>query len=491
MAERKARGTTANPSPAAGGTLVVVESPKKARTLQGILGRGFRVEASFGHVRDLPTDRLGVDAAHDFAPEYVPVPKAAARLSGLRKAAKESAQVILATDPDREGEAIAWHLATALDLREGRYSRVSFHEITASAVKRAFQEPRALDMPLVNAQQARRVLDRLVGYRLSPLLWRKVQKGASAGRVQSVALRLIVEREREIRAFVPKEYWTIDARLAAAGTRGDAEAFTARLTTIDGAKAEITEGDTARQTVANLEKAQYTIDGAGQKGREQGPPPPFTTSTLQQTAANRLHLAGKRTMQIAQSLFEGSYITYHRTDSVQVSSEAVSAARKVIAEQFPPEYLPDQPRHYRTRSKNAQEAHEAIRPVDPARTPDALRNELSAEEARRNTPATAMACAPSPPSWCSLATSRCMASRQDRQPATRRPPAAAPRPPPPRPAMRPRALARWTMRAATTPTNCPTTNDCPSWTKTRRYGCCVCCPPSTSPSRRRVTAKVR
>ncbi|HEV8633674.1 MAG TPA: type I DNA topoisomerase [Chloroflexota bacterium] len=356
--------------------LVIVESPKKARTIEKILGHGFRVEASYGHVRDLPPKGLGVAIEDGFRPDWVPVPRAKTRLAALRKAAAGAERVVLATDPDREGEAIAWHVADALRLRAP--TRVVFHAITANAVKAAFEQPRALDQRLVQAQQARRVLDRLVGYQVSPLLWRKIAKGTSAGRVQSVALRLVVEREREIRAFVPREYWTIDARLCP--TDRPDEQFVARLIKIGRDDAQIPDRAAAEPIVADLQRATYRVAAQATRSVERAPPPPFTTSTLQQAAASRLRLAGKRTMQLAQSLYEAGLITYHRTDAVRVEPEAIEAARALIAERFGRDYLPDRPRQYANRVKNAQEAHEAIRPADPARRPEALPGSTAADE---------------------------------------------------------------------------------------------------------------
>ena len=349
--------------------LVIVESPKKAKTIAAILGSGFRVEASFGHVRDLPPKRLGVAVEDGFAPEWVLVPRAKARLSMLRKAAGGAERVVLATDPDREGEAIAWHVADSLKLRNP--SRVVFHAITPAAVKAAFQQPRQLDNRLVEAQQARRVLDRLVGYQVSPLLWRKIAKGTSAGRVQSVALRVVVEREREIRAFLPVEYWTIDARLHPEGR--PREPFTARLIDV-----ELPDKATAERVVADLERARYRVASQSEKTTERGPPPPFTTSTMQQAAASRLKMSGKRTMQLAQSLYEAGLITYHRTDAVRVEPEAVEAARRLIASRFGREHVPERPRFYANKVKNAQEAHEAIRPVEVSTLPERVTGEEAA-----------------------------------------------------------------------------------------------------------------
>jgi DNA topoisomerase-1 len=349
--------------------LVIVESPKKARTIEKILGAGFKVEASFGHVRDLPPKRLGVSIEDGFAPEWVPVARAKARLAALKKAASGAERVVLATDPDREGEAIAWHVADALRLRAP--IRVVFHAITPAAVRAAFRQPRQLDTRLVEAQQARRVLDRLVGYQVSPLLWRKIARGTSAGRVQSVALRLVVEREREIRAFVPVEFWTVDAVLHPSERPG--ERFTARLVDV-----ELPDRATADRVVADLGRATYRVASQSEKTIERGPPPPFTTSTMQQAAASRLRMGGKRTMQLAQSLYEAGLITYHRTDAVRVEPEAVEAARSLIARQFGADHVPSKPRFYANKVKNAQEAHEAIRPAEVARLPGQVGGEEAA-----------------------------------------------------------------------------------------------------------------
>ncbi len=353
--------------------LVIVESPKKAKTIAAILGHEYRVEASFGHVRDLPPRRLGVAIDAGFTPEWVPVPKARTRLAALKKAAAAAEAVLLATDPDREGEAIAWHVADALKLRSP--TRVVFHAITPSAVRTAFQHPRPLDSRLVDAQQARRVLDRLVGYQVSPLLWRKIARGTSAGRVQSVALRLVVEREREIRAFVPREYWTIDAVLRPEGRAP----FLARLVEVDGRKAEMSDRAAADAAIQDLRGAHYRVVSQAEKTIQRTAPPPFTTSTLQQAAAARLRLPGKKTMALAQSLYEAGLITYHRTDAVRVEPEAVATARAIVEQRFGREYLPDKPRQFANRVKNAQEAHEAIRPVDPRRAPEEFGRLLDGE----------------------------------------------------------------------------------------------------------------
>ncbi len=374
--------------------LVIVESPKKARTIAGFLGPGYRVAASMGHVRDLPAKGLGIDVGKDFAPLYEVLPRAGKALAALRKAAAGAEGVLLATDPDREGEAIAWHLVQALRLPRARYQRITFHEISRRAVTAALASPRALDAHLVDAQQARRVLDRLVGYELSPLLWRQVQRGTSAGRVQSVALRLVVDREREIAAFVPREYWTIDVRLRPLGAspqdgpvgapsgEPSGEPFLARLETVDGRKAEIADEATARLLERQLRGARYRVLERGQETVTRQPPPPFTTSTLQQTAGARLRLGAKRTMALAQALYEAGLVTYMRTDSVSVSDAAVDAARRLIGARFGAPYVPPSPRRYRTRQRNAQEAHEAIRPVEVERTPADLRPSLAGDEWR-------------------------------------------------------------------------------------------------------------
>jgi DNA topoisomerase I len=385
--------------------LVIVESPKKARTIKGFLGPGFSVAASMGHVRDLPPKALGIDVQHGFQPEYVVLPRAQSALASLRKAAAGAEAVFLATDPDREGEAIAWHLTQALRLPQSRYRRIAFHEISRRAIQDALAKPRDLDTHLIDAQQARRVLDRLVGYQVSPLLWRKIQRGTSAGRVQSVAVRLIVDREREIQSFVPQEYWTIDVRLCPeppdAGVEGARQqqhagvrerdrdtgssrsgSFLARLKEIDGKKAEISNGEQSQEITRQLQEAAYRVRETARKTVTRNPFPPFTTSTLQQAAGNRLRFPAKKTMSTAQSLYEAGLITYMRTDSVAVSSDAIAQARRLIAAEFGPEYVPASPRRYATKAKNAQEAHEAVRPVDLAKTPASLRGTLSAEEWR-------------------------------------------------------------------------------------------------------------
>lgn len=361
--------------------LIIVESPTKAKTLTRFLGGDFRIEASMGHVRDLPESKLGIDLEHDFAPTYVVSDKKTEKVKELQQLAAKAKNVILATDPDREGEAISWHIAALLSEGKGEggkgkgenLQRITFHEITESAIKEALTHPGKINMQLVDAQQARRILDRLVGYKLSPLLWRKVRKGLSAGRVQSVAVRLIVEREREIKAFNPIEYWEIVARLKADSGKQSADStgeFEAKLLKIDDKSAEVKNKEEADQVVADLEKAKYQISEVNKKEVKRNPYPPFTTSTLQQTAANLMGWSAKRTMQIAQNLYEQGLITYHRTDSTNLATEAVSAARKYVTSQFGEKYLPEAPRLFKTKSKVAQEAHEAIRPTAIERTAD-------------------------------------------------------------------------------------------------------------------------
>ena len=367
--------------------LVIVESPKKARTIGGFLGAGYRVAASMGHVRDLPAKELGIDVATGFKPTYVTLPRAQSSLTALRKAAAGAESVLLATDPDREGEAIAWHLTQALRLPKSRYRRITFHEISKAAIQAALAAPRDLDTDLIDAQQARRVLDRLVGYQLSPLLWRKVQRGTSAGRVQSVAVKLIIDREREILAFVPEEYWTIDVRLSTEPpdvilSEAKDPSLLARLVEVNGKKAEVPNAESAERLKAQLEESAYRVRDLTEKDVQRNPFPPFTTSTLQQAAGNRLRLPAKKTMSLAQSLYEDGLITYMRTDSVAISSSAITDVRRTIEAEFGPAFVPATPRRYATRAKNAQEAHEAIRPVHASRTPALLRTTLTSDEHR-------------------------------------------------------------------------------------------------------------
>jgi len=375
------------------GKLVIVESPAKARTIRRILGQSYNVEASLGHVRDLLRSRLSVDVEHDFQPEYrVPNEKRKV-VRQLKGAADQAKQVYLATDPDREGEAIAWHLLAAAEIPGEIAQRVVFHEITAPAVMEAFAQPRDIDMDLVNAQQARRILDRLVGYKISPLLWRKVQSRLSAGRVQSVAVRLIVEREREIMAFVPVEYWSISAELAKQDTRTiePRPSFIAKLLKIAGEAVDLKDEPAAQTVVDDLEGATYIVSQVRQSKRLRRPPAPFITSTLQQEASRKLGFAAKRTMAIAQSLYEGvdigkgepvGLITYMRTDSTHVSDVALAEVRSYIEEKFGSQLLPDKPTVHKTRAAKAQEAHECIRPTSVWREPDAIKDHLDSRQYR-------------------------------------------------------------------------------------------------------------
>ncbi|MGB6873433.1 MAG: type I DNA topoisomerase [Dehalococcoidia bacterium] len=363
--------------------LVIVESPAKARTLNKILGRSYSVKASVGHVRDLPRTSLGVDIDRGFIPKYV-IPAEKKKIVGeIKKAASKASSIYLATDPDREGEAISWHLVQAarLDKDDIPVQRVVFQEITKDAVQEAFQSPRSINMNLVNAQQARRILDRLVGYKLSPLLWRKVQRGLSAGRVQSVAVRIIVDREREIQNFVSQEYWIMEVELAPPEEKE--ASFKARLFALaDGTKLDIGNKDEAERVTADLEEAEYAVKAVATKQVARQSAPPFITSTLQQEAWQRLHFTAGRTMAIAQQLYEGlplgkegsvGLITYMRTDSTRVAASAISEAREFIGEKYGAKFLPPKPRSFARKVKWAQEAHEAIRPTKIYRQPEQLR----------------------------------------------------------------------------------------------------------------------
>ncbi len=367
-----------------GSALVVVESPTKAKTIGKYLGRGYTVKATVGHVRDLPQRKLGVDVDKGFTPEYVTIKGKAKTLSEIKKAAKASSRVLIATDPDREGEAIAWHVASQLG-NGGKVRRVLFHEITKEAVAQALANPVDIDQNKVDAQQARRILDRLVGYKASPLLWKSLKTGLSAGRVQTVALRLIVEREAEIRKFVPQEYWTIEADL-----EKDGQVFQARLHKLDGHKPEIKNAATAQAIVDEAGKVPFVVSDVSRKERRKRPPAPFTTSTLQQEAAKQLGFSAKRTMRAAQALYEGQevgaegpvgLITYMRTDSTRVSDSALAQAREFISAQFDKRYLPETPNVYggsRGQSR-VQDAHEAIRPTEVVRRPEDLKDSLEAD----------------------------------------------------------------------------------------------------------------
>ena len=352
--------------------LVIVESPTKARTISKFLGKDFKVESSFGHVRDLPKSVLGIDVENNFQPKYVIPAKSKTTVANLKSLAKKSQSVILATDEDREGEAIAWHLNEALGLDEKTTQRAVFHEITKSAIKEAINHPRKLDIKLVDAQQARRILDRIVGYKISPFLWKKVARGLSAGRVQSVAVRLIVERENEIRNFKTEEYWTIAAILRMSDIHKfdipDIEAFLVKIDDKTLEKFDIKNKEGADKIVADLEKENYIVANVARKELRRNPPPPFTTSTLQQEAAKRLGYSAKKTMFIAQKLYEEGLITYMRTDSVNLSKESVTAAKSWLAKELGERYASEAPRFFETKSKGAQEAHEAIRPTEIAVT---------------------------------------------------------------------------------------------------------------------------
>ncbi len=369
------------------GKLVIVESPAKARTVGRFLGRGYTVKASVGHVRDLYKSKLSVDVDHDFEPIYY-VPRDKKKLVRELKEAVDSAEEIyLATDPDREGEAIAWHVKEATGLEDARSKRVVFHEITKSAVSDAFSHARNVDMQLVDAQQTRRILDRLVGYKISPLLWRNVRRGLSAGRVQSVALRLVVDREREIQAFTPEEYWSIVADLAK--REPEKRHFLAKLHHINGKTFKIRTGEEAKRIVGELEQAEWQVTNVKRGTRQRRPYAPFTTSTMQMEASRKLNFNARRTMRTAQSLYEGvklgsegavGLITYMRTDSTNVAKEAQAQARGFISDRYGEKYLPKRPPLYKTKARSAQEAHEAIRPTSVYRTPESIRKYLKEEQ---------------------------------------------------------------------------------------------------------------
>jgi len=369
-------------------SLVIVESPAKARTINKYLGPSFKVEASAGHVRDLPKHELGIDTEHGFEPKYVNIREKSKILAAIRKAAKTADKIYLATDFDREGEAIAWHILEAIAVKPKDAYRVTFNEITKNAIKAAFEHPACINMDKVNAQQARRVLDRLVGYKLSPLLWKKIMKGLSAGRVQSVATMLIVDREREIRAFKAEEFWKLTALLSPSQA-GEA-AFSALLFKTDGKKCVITNEADARRIHEEAKSRPFVVAKVDKRQRRENPSPPFITSTLQQAAATQLGFSAKKTMVIAQQLYEGvelgkegsvALITYMRTDSVHLAESANAEARAVIGQTFGEKYLPEQPVMYRS-NKDAQGAHEAIRPTEPARHPDSVKQYLAPDQWR-------------------------------------------------------------------------------------------------------------
>lgn len=366
-------------------TLVIVESPTKAKTIKKFLDSSYIVESSFGHVRDLPKSTLGVDVEHNFKPKYVVPAKSRKQVAELKKRAKTANHILFATDEDREGEAISWHLAEVLGISPEKAERIVFHEVTKRAILSALEHPRALSMPLVDAQQARRVLDRLVGYELSPFLWKKIARGLSAGRVQSVAVRLIVERERERMAFKPEDFWTVQGMFTPSS---DGDAFPATLHTIDGTKLEkltINSEELAARYVSETKDADFTVANVKQRDVTRRPAAPYTTSTLQQDANNKLGFSAKQTMLLAQQLYEGvdigsegthGLITYMRTDSVNLATDFTGDAHKQITETFGKEYASPTPRIYTAKSKLAQEAHEAIRPTVASRTPDSVKSYL-------------------------------------------------------------------------------------------------------------------
>ena len=371
-------------------SLVIVESPAKAKTIGKYLGKDFEVKACMGHLRDLPKSTLGVDLEHDFEPVYKPIKGKEDIISDLKKSAKKADMVYLATDPDREGEAISWHLKQLLDLPDEKTRRVTFNEITKKVVQESIQEPRDIDQKLVDAQQARRILDRIVGYELSPLLWKKIRRGLSAGRVQSVATRMVDDRDREIEEFQPEEYWTLDANLV-----GDDEKklpFAARYHGKDGKKAELKSAEDVDAVVHETEHAPFTVKTVKRTDKQRSPSPPFTTSTMQQEASRKLSMTprrtmARRTMAIAQQLYEGveiedegavGLITYMRTDSLRISEEAIAATKQFILSRYGKDYYPPQAHRYKAKA-NAQDAHEAIRPSNVEWTPEMLKKDLTGD----------------------------------------------------------------------------------------------------------------
>ena len=368
--------------------LVIVESPSKAKTIEKYLGGNYKVTASMGHLRDLPKSRLGVDLEHGFTPEYIPVKEKKELIEELKADSKKAPVVYLATDPDREGEAISWHLKELLGLSDEKAKRVTFNEITRKVVTESIEHPRGIDQDLVDAQQARRVLDRLVGYQISPLLWKKVKRGLSAGRVQSVATRMVVDREEEIRAFQSEEYWLLDAYLKKAEQK---DAFRARFHgSAGGKKMELKSGAEVEEIQRAVEQSPFRVNSVKRTEKQRSPAPPFITSTLQQEASRRLNMTPRRTMSIAQQLYEGVEITgygsiglisYMRTDSLRLSDEAVSAARSFITETYGSDYCPAKPRVFKTKA-GAQDAHEAIRPTNVTLTPEVVRKDLTPEQYR-------------------------------------------------------------------------------------------------------------
>lgn len=368
--------------------LIIVESPSKIHTVKRTLGAGYDVVACAGHVRDLPKSKLAVDVEHGFEPTYVDIAGKENIIKDIKKRAKKSDHVYFATDPDREGEAISWHLACMLGFDLNDKNRVTFNEITRTGVEAGMAAPRSIDMNIVNAQQARRILDRIVGYKLSPFLWKKVRRGLSAGRVQSVAVRMIVDREDEINSFTPVEYWTIEAKLSSKA-KGSKKVFTAKLSTVDGAKPALNCKDDADAVLSRLDGAQFTVVSVKNGTRTKTPAAPFSTSTLLQEASQRLGYNARRTMSVAQELYEGvdvegigavGLITYMRTDSLRVSEEAKSAAAEFVRNTYGSEYLPEKPRVYKSRDNNIQDAHEAIRPTMADLTPERAKSSLTNDQ---------------------------------------------------------------------------------------------------------------
>ncbi|MBO5914385.1 MAG: type I DNA topoisomerase, partial [Clostridia bacterium] len=365
-------------------TLVIVESPHKANTIKSFLGKGYKVKSSKGHVRDLPKSKLGIDIENDFEPQYINIRGKGELINELRREAKAADRVFLAADPDREGEAISWHLASVLALDPAKTKRITFNEITKNTVKEAIKHPRDIDMNLVNSQQTRRILDRLVGYKISPFLWKHIKNGLSAGRVQSVATRIVVEREQEIEAFKPEEYWVIGALFAT--EKG--ELFKAKFYGADGKKLELSSDSEVREMLSRATRGDFKVESVKRALKQRRPAPPFITSTLQQDANRKLSFQSQKTMLIAQELYEGvnigeknahGLITYMRTDSLRISDEAREAAKNVIINEYGAEYYPKTPNVYKIK-KNAQDAHEAIRPTDPTITPESLRGKITNDQ---------------------------------------------------------------------------------------------------------------
>ena len=364
--------------------LVIVESPSKAKTIEKYLGKDYEVIASVGHLRDLPEKTFGVNIENNFEPKYQIMPAKKELVKKLVKMAKEADNVYLATDPDREGEAISWHISQLLKMDEDKKCRVTFNEITKNAVLNGIKHPRTIDISLVDAQQARRILDRIVGYKLSPLLWKKIRKGLSAGRVQSVAVKMICDREDEINNFVPQEYWTLDAMFKA----GNSE-FSAKFYGINSKKAQLNDKKSTDDVLSDLKTADFIVSDVKKTEKKRYPVPPFTTSTLQQAASRSLNFSSKKTMMVAQTLYEGvdiagigstGLITYMRTDSLRISAEAIDAAKKYITENIGEEYYPEKPNVFKKKSENTQDAHEAVRPSNIELTPDKIKSSLTNDQ---------------------------------------------------------------------------------------------------------------